>query len=126
MSLFITGLIVRGSAQLRSFGCSSLGLLLFFPFRISPLTGKFWWNFFKHLTQGRFSSIFTSDKTSNPGKYSSRNKKSKLLIERRLKQQSLSSNGQERKNQGPGHRYSKVFPFVLGKRLDATLRPYLY
>ncbi|KAL6060312.1 hypothetical protein QOT17_013611 [Balamuthia mandrillaris] len=55
-------------AVLRSIGYSSLGLLLFFNFCISPSMGRFWWRFFQHLGQGRFSSMFTSDKTPNTGK----------------------------------------------------------
>ncbi|KAL6060310.1 hypothetical protein QOT17_013609 [Balamuthia mandrillaris] len=64
-------------AVLRSIGYSSLGLLLFFNFCISPSMGRFWWRFFQHLGQGRFSSMFTSDKTPNTGKSPSKTKKSK-------------------------------------------------
>ncbi|KAL6080197.1 hypothetical protein QOT17_000574 [Balamuthia mandrillaris] len=54
-----------GLAVLRSIGYSSLGLLLFFNFCISPSMATFWWRFFKHVGQGRFSSMFTSEKTGH-------------------------------------------------------------
>ncbi|KAL6060309.1 hypothetical protein QOT17_013608 [Balamuthia mandrillaris] len=63
-------------AMLRSFGYSSLGLLLFFNFCISPSMGRFWWRFFDKLRQGRFTSIFTSEKTPNTGKSPGKTKKS--------------------------------------------------
>ncbi|KAL6064083.1 hypothetical protein QOT17_011152 [Balamuthia mandrillaris] len=58
-----------GLAVLRSIGYSSLGLMLFFNFCISPSMGRFWWRFFNHARQGKFSSIFTSEKTTgkSPG-----------------------------------------------------------
>ncbi|KAL6060319.1 hypothetical protein QOT17_013618 [Balamuthia mandrillaris] len=56
-----------GLAVLRSIGYSSLGLLLIFNFCISPSMGRFWWRFFQHLGQGRFSSMFTSDTGKSPG-----------------------------------------------------------
>ncbi|KAL6060327.1 hypothetical protein QOT17_013624 [Balamuthia mandrillaris] len=54
-----------GLAVLRSIGYSSLGLMLFLNFCISPSMARFWWRFLQHLREGRFSSMFTSDKTSN-------------------------------------------------------------
>ncbi|KAL6060311.1 hypothetical protein QOT17_013610 [Balamuthia mandrillaris] len=65
-----------GLAVLRSVGYSSLGLLLFFNFCISPSMGRFWWRFFDKLRQGRFTSIFTSEKTPNTGKSPGKTKKS--------------------------------------------------
>ncbi|KAL6067344.1 hypothetical protein QOT17_008969 [Balamuthia mandrillaris] len=66
-----------GLAVLRSFAYSSLGLLLFFNFCISPSMGRFWWRIITHLGQGRFSSMFTSDKTPNTGKSPGKTKKHK-------------------------------------------------
>ncbi|KAL6048866.1 hypothetical protein QOT17_020806 [Balamuthia mandrillaris] len=57
-----------GLAVLRSIGYSSLGLLLFFNFCISPSMGKFWWNLFKLISKGKFSSILTSDRVANTRK----------------------------------------------------------
>ncbi|KAL6060308.1 hypothetical protein QOT17_013607 [Balamuthia mandrillaris] len=65
-----------GLAVLRSIGYSSLGLLLFLNFCISPSMGRFWWRFFDKLRQGRFTSIFTSEKTPNTGKSPGKTKKS--------------------------------------------------
>ncbi|KAL6060315.1 Frizzled [Balamuthia mandrillaris] len=56
-----------GLAVLRSIGYSSLGLLLFLNFCISPSMGRFWWRFFNKVRQGRFSSMFTSEKTPGTG-----------------------------------------------------------
>ncbi|KAL6064905.1 hypothetical protein QOT17_010629 [Balamuthia mandrillaris] len=66
-----------GLAVLRSIGYSSLGLLLFFNFCVGPSTGRFWWNFFTLIVQGKFSSMFTSDRSPNTGKSPSRSKKSR-------------------------------------------------
>ncbi|KAL6060317.1 hypothetical protein QOT17_013616 [Balamuthia mandrillaris] len=58
-------------AVLRSIGYSSLGLLLFLTFCITPAMGRFWWRFFDNLRQGRFTDLLTSDKTqsiNNSGK----------------------------------------------------------
>ncbi|KAL6060301.1 hypothetical protein QOT17_013600 [Balamuthia mandrillaris] len=52
-----------GLAVLRSIGYSSLGLMLFFNFCFSPSMGRFWWRFFNNLRQGKFSNVFTSEKT---------------------------------------------------------------
>ncbi|KAL6060326.1 hypothetical protein QOT17_013623 [Balamuthia mandrillaris] len=62
---------------LRSIGYSSLGLMLFLNFCISPSMGRFWWRFLQHLREGRFSSMFTSDKTPNTGKSPGTGKKTK-------------------------------------------------
>ncbi|KAL6064085.1 hypothetical protein QOT17_011154 [Balamuthia mandrillaris] len=52
-----------GLAVLRSIGYSSLGLMLFFNFCFSPSMGRFWWRFFNNVRQGKFSNVFTSEKT---------------------------------------------------------------
>ncbi|KAL6060314.1 hypothetical protein QOT17_013613 [Balamuthia mandrillaris] len=58
-------------AVLRSIGYSSLGLLLFLTFCITPSMGRFWWCFFRHIIQARFSLLLPSDentpnKSGNP------------------------------------------------------------
>ncbi|KAL6060322.1 hypothetical protein QOT17_013621 [Balamuthia mandrillaris] len=70
-------------AVLRSISYSSLGLMLFLNFCISPSMGRFWIRFLQHVREGRFSSMFTSDKTPT-GKSPGTGKKTKSLATKEM------------------------------------------